>query len=101
VSDDEEIIRLPELARVHESTVKDAEKHAASHRKRRRPNRPRPRVVKYEATISDEVMETARTLVGPDQHLRITSTGEVFILNGKNMRDADDDVIMPRPRVDA
>jgi hypothetical protein len=100
VSDDEEI-RLPELARLHETTVKDAEKHAESHRKRRPRNRPRPRVVKYEATISDEVMETARTLVGPDQHLRITGTGEVFILNGKNMRDADDDVIMPRRMVDA
>lgn len=100
MSDDEEI-RLPEVARVHESTVKDAEKHAASHKRRRTRNRPRPRVVKYEATIPDEIMETARTLVGHDQHLRITSTGEVFILNGKNMRDADDDVIMPRRRVDA
>lgn len=93
MTSDQEPILLPEIARVHEKTVQDAEKHAASHR-RRRQRKPRARVVTYEQTVPNEIMETARSLVGPDQHLRITSAGEVFILNGKNMRDADDDVIL-------
>lgn len=86
---------LPEVARVHEKTVIEAEKHAGQYEqpRQRRARRERPEGRRRSLRISAEVMETAHSLVGPDQHVRVTSTGEVFILNGSNSRPEDVDVI--------
>ncbi len=74
---------LPEVANVHEKTVKDAQKHAdaAKKPKKRASRRTRATNTKH-ITVDPRVMEAALGIVGEDKkRIKIVSDTEVLILN--------------------